>query len=120
MTPVERRDASLEFALRSDQEFDRGGNTMIAAELLWGAVAQALIAVAEISEWPCQGHKGYSLVAARLVELQPGISWRSDIAAADQLHEHFYNRNLGYGELDSRRLAARRALHRAIALLPTQ
>ena len=120
MTPVERRDASLEFAQRSDREFDRDGNTMIAAELLWGAVAHALIALAEINEWPCQGHRGYSLVAARLAELQPGISWQSDIAAADQLHEHFYNRNLGSGELGSRRLAARRALHRAITLLPTQ
>lgn len=118
MTPTERRDASLEFALRSDQEFGRGGNTMIAAELLWGAVAHALLALAEINEWPCQGHRGYSMVAARLEERQPGLPWKSDIAAADQLHGHFYNRDLGSGELDSRRLAARRALHSAIALLP--
>ena len=120
MTPIERRDSSLEFAERSDQEFDHGGNSMIAAELLWGAVAHALIAVAEINEWPCQGHKGYFQVAARLAELQPGLSWESDIAAANQLHRHFYNRNLGSGELESRRLAAQRALHRVIALLPTQ
>lgn len=119
MTPIERRDATLEFAQRSDQEFDHDGNTMIAAELLWGAVAHALIAIAEINEWPCQGHRGYFQVAARLAEGQPGISWQSDIAAADQLHGHFYNRDLSASELNSRRLAARRALHRAIALLPT-
>lgn len=59
MTPIERRDTCLEFAQRSDQELDKGGNTMIAAELMWGAVAQALLAVAEINEWPSQGHRGY-------------------------------------------------------------
>ena len=120
MTPKDRRDTSLEFAQRSDQEFDNGGNTMIAAELLWGAVAHALIAVAAINEWPCQGHSGYFQVARRLAEQQPDIPWQSDIAAADQLHRHFYNRTLSPAELDSRRLAAQRALHRAIALLPTQ
>ena len=120
MTPQERRDMSLEFAQRSDQEFNHGGNTMIAAELLWGAVAIALIAVAEINEWRCQGHRGYFEVARRLGEQQPSAPWQSDIAAADQLHGHFYNRNLGDAELDSRRSAARRALHRAVALLPDQ
>ncbi len=120
MTPQERRDASLEFSQRADQEFDCGGNTMIAAELLWGAVAQALLTVAEINEWPCQGHKGYFQVAARLAERQPHLPWQSDIAAADQLHGHFYNRDLIPGELNSKRLAARRALHGIIALLPDQ
>ncbi len=120
MTPKDRLDTSLEFAQRSDQEFDSGGNTMIAAELLWGAVAQTLIAVAAINEWPCQGHSGYFQVARRLAEQQPDIPWQSDIAAADQLHRHLYNGTLGHAELDSRRSAAQRALHRALALLPTQ
>ena len=59
MTPKARRDTGLEFAQRSDQEFDNDGNSMIAAELLWGAVAHALLGVAAINEWPCQGHSGY-------------------------------------------------------------
>ena len=62
MTPRERRDASLEFAARSDQEFEHGGNSMIAAELLWGAVAQAMIAISEINEWPRHGHGGLPTV----------------------------------------------------------
>ena len=120
MTPRDRLDTSLEFAQRSDQEFDNGGNTMIAAELLWGAVAQILIALAAVNEWPCQGHSGYFQVARRLAEQQPDVPWQSDIAAADQLHQHFYNGNLSPAELDSRRLAAQRALHRGIASLPSQ
>ena len=119
MTPAERRATGVEFAQRSDQEFDRGGNTMIAAELLWGAIAHTLLAIAEINHWPCRGHGGYFQVARRLAEQQPYVSWQSDIAAADQLHRHFYNRNLRSAELDSRRSAAQRALNRTIALLPT-
>ena len=120
MTPTERRAISEEFAQRSDREFDQGGNSMVAAELLWGAVAQGLIALAEINNWPCQGHGGYFQVARRLAGQQPNITWQSDIAAADQLHGHFYNRNLQPAQLDSRRSAAQRALHRIIASLPAQ
>lgn len=120
MTPAERQAASQEFARRSDQEFDHAGNTMIAAELLWGAVAQTLLAIAEVNDWPCQGHAGYFQVARRLAEQQPNVTWQSDIAAADQLHRHFYNRTLRPAELDSRRSAAQRAFHRGVALLRVQ
>ena len=120
MTPTERRAMSRDFAQRSDQEFDHGGNTMIAAELLWGAVAQSLLAIAEDNSWPCQGHGGYFQVARRLAEQQTNVLWQSDIAAADQLHRHFYNRNLQPAELDSRRFAAQRALQRVITLPPAR
>ena len=119
MTPKDRLDTSLEFAQRSDQEFDNGGNNMIAAELLWGAVAQTIIAHAAKNGWPCHGHGGYFEVARRLAEQQPEVPWQSDIAAADQLHGHFYNRNLSPSELDSRRFAAQRAFHRGISFLQT-
>ena len=90
MTASERRAISVEFVQRSDQEFDSGGNTMIAAELMWGAVAHGLLAIAEINEWPCHGHRGYFEVARRLAQQQPNVTWQSDVAAADQLHGHFY------------------------------
>ncbi len=120
MTPTERQAMSREFAQRSDQEFDHGGNTMIAAELLWGAVAQSLLAIAEDNSWPCQGHGGYFQVARRLAEQQPNVPWQSDIAAADQLHGHFYNRDLQPAELNSRRHTAQRALQRAAILPPAK
>ena len=37
MNTQKRLDASMELMERSNQEFNAGGNTMIAAELLWGA-----------------------------------------------------------------------------------
>ena len=94
MTPTERRAVSVEFAQRSEQEFDLGGNHRVAAELLWGAVAQVLIAIAEVNKWPYQGHRGYSEVAKRLAEQQSEPRWQSDIAAADQLHGWCLGNNL--------------------------
>lgn len=117
MTPNERRAASMEFVQRSEQEFDLGGNTMIAAELLWGAVAQCLIAIANTNGWECKGHSGYFQVAKRLAEQHNDPSWRSDAAAADELHSHFYNRHLQPAQMQSRRVAAKRLIHRSINLL---
>ena len=42
MTIDERLHIIGEFIRRSDEEFDDGGNNLIAAELLWGAVAHGL------------------------------------------------------------------------------
>ena len=118
MTPTERRATSLIFAERSDHEFDHGGNTMIAAELLWGAIAHILIAIAETNQWRCEGHKGFIQVANKLHHIHPDKRWTTNVAAADELHRHFYNQNLGERRLDSNRAAARRALDNAFALLP--
>ena len=39
MNTQQRLDASMELLERSNEEFNPGGNTMIAAELLWGALS---------------------------------------------------------------------------------
>ena len=57
MTPQERLATSSELANRSDQEFHQDGNHLIAAELLWGAVAHNLIAAANFHpKWQIRGH----------------------------------------------------------------
>ena len=43
---------SMELLERSTDEFNTGGNTMIAAELLWGAYAQLSLALPELRGWP--------------------------------------------------------------------
>ena len=52
MNTRQRLNASTELMERSNEEFNTGGNTMIAAELLWGAYAQLSLAVAELRGWP--------------------------------------------------------------------
>lgn len=43
MTLQERLDTMTEFANDSDEIFASGGNKLVAAELLWGALAHGLI-----------------------------------------------------------------------------
>ena len=97
MTIDERLHIIGEFIRRSDEEFDGGGNNLIAAELLWGAVAHGLIAIAEINGWRCEGHRGYRAVSVQL----------------DEHGEPF----LGQGELRSRRTAAKRAINRLFPMI---
>ena len=117
MTIDERLHIIGEFIRRSDEEFDDGGNNLIAAELLWGAVAHGLIAIAEINGWRCEGHRGYRAVSVQLDEYSPPGPWRSDTAAAEQLHVHFYQGHLGQGELRSHRTAAKRAINRLFPMI---
>ena len=105
MNTQQRLDASMELLERSNEEFNRGGNTMIAAELLWGAYAQLSLALAELRGWPASGHGAYRNTATNLRDLQGTERWVSDWAAAERLHSHFYQDNLSANELRTARRA---------------
>ena len=115
MTPTERRTASQNLLARSDDEFNNGGDTMIAAELLWGAVAQHLLAAGAVQQppKPISRHSFYGHMATELAAQDPSKQWQSEFAAADQLHRHFYHRNLKTNDLTSRRAAAKRLVANA-------
>ena len=61
-----------EFANHSQRITTDGGNEMIAAELLWGALAQGLIAAPDVNGCSCDGHQGYKKDTRQL----PGNSER--------------------------------------------
>lgn len=106
MNTQQRLDASMELLERSNEEFNTGGNTMIAAELLWGAYAQLSLAMAELRGWPAFGHGAYRNTASNLRDLRGSERWVSDWAAAERLHSHFYQNNLSANELRTARRAA--------------
>ena len=109
MTPQEHLDTSSELEARSDQEFNEGGNRLIAAELLWGAVAHNLIAAADFHpKWQIKGHSYYAFAAGQLALEESNTSWQSDTAQADSLHRHFYNGDLSPADLAARRAVAKR------------
>lgn len=91
---------------RSDREFQASGNEsdpLIAADMLWGAFAQGLIAVARIRGWECVGEDDMKDVSNRLAEMRNETGWRHDFEAAIQLHRHFL-----HGHLDDEELATAR------------
>lgn len=116
MTPEERLDTMSEFSIQSGEIFQGGGNTLVAAELLWGALAHGLIAIADLHGWRCEGHQGYREVGRHLESSTQRSRWRSDVAAGEQLHKHFYQGHLTDAELQRYRAATDQGV-RALATM---
>lgn len=117
MTPQERLLTIRELMELSNNLFESGGNTLVAAELLWGAMAHGLIAIAALRGWRCEGHQGFRETGRQLEAEEMRPRWRSDVAAGEQLHRHFYNRHLGHSEIQRNRAATTRGAENLAHLL---
>lgn len=105
---------------RSDLEFQASGNRwdqLVAADMLWGAFAQGLIAVARIHGWECVGEDDMRDVSNRLAELRNETGWRQDFEAAAQLQRHFLHGHLGEEELATARDSTRRAVFESLRII---
>ena len=94
-------ETAQELRKRADEESRDGGNELVAAELLWGAFAHCLIAVAMNEGLPEGSHGAFRAVARRLDAAQDGNLWRSRFGSAEQLHSHFYHGDLPARELQT-------------------
>ena len=98
---------------RSDREFQAIGNNsdqLLAADMLWGAFAQGLIAVAKIHGWECFNEDDMKDVSSRLAAVQNQDGWRQDFEAAAQLQRHFLHGHLDEEDLATARQSTRRAV----------
>ena len=105
---------------RSDREFQDGGNRsdrLLAADMLWGAFAQGLIAVAKIHGWECVSEDDMKDVSNRLAEMQNQTGWRQDFEAAAQLQRHFLHGHLDEEDLATARQSTRRAVFELLKII---
>ena len=118
MTPQARSQLSQTLLQRSDDEFDSGGNTHIAAELLWGAAAQLLHTVIDTdATLEFTGHDSYRQAAQRVEQLSTEPFDVSDYNAANRLHIHFYQGQLTDKGLKYVRRVTKRLIRRLNAYL---
>ena len=104
MNQEEHLSMARELMRRADQESATdGGNEMIAAEFLWGALAHCLITVAQNEELPHDSHGAFSRIAQHLDAAQGSNEWRSRFGSSEQLHFHFYHGDLPEDELRTHR-----------------
>ena len=101
---------------------NRTGNSLTVVnsngpELLWGAVAHALIAVALEYGWHFDSHSALRSVAIRLEANQERPQWRSDFSVAERFHTHFYHGRLTNRELARDRPKVHRFVNRLLSLL---
>ena len=90
--------------------------TLKGAEMLWGAVAHALIAVALRNGWPYDSHGALKRVAKRLPNV-PGMShWLTEFDVMERFHNHFYHGQMSDSRIASYRPRARRFVDRLLAV----
>ena len=108
-----------ELVRRYQQENEPGGNSMVAAEMLWGAFAHALIAVANEKGWHYDSHGALKRASLRLAQEQNRSMWANDFASAERLHSHFYHGNLSPRFLNNYANDAVRGIRSLMQLLDT-
>ena len=108
-------DLARDFLGRAEAGF-ASGDTLVGAELLWGAAAHALIAVALKEGWPYDSHGALKTVAKWLLDV-PGLpEWLSEFNTAERFHTHFYHGRLTDRRIAADRLKVRRFVGRLLAL----
>ena len=104
-----------EFLDEADAEF-AAGKTLKGAEMLWGAVAHALIAVALRNGWPYNSHGALKRVAKQLPNV-PGVShWLTEFNVMERFHSHFYHGQRSGGRIARYRPRARLFVARLLAV----
>ena len=93
------------------------GDTVAGAELLWGAAAHALIAVALQQGLPYDSHGAFKNVARRQLDDPDLPEWLSEFNVAEQFHKHFYHGRLSVKQLAADPPQVRRFINRLLALI---
>ena len=103
---------ALELLDEAEQEF-AVGKMAKGAEMVWGAVAHALIAVALRQHHPYNSHGAMKNVARQLPNVPGQSHWMTEFDVAEECHSHFYHGHLTDEEL----LDSLRRMHILVARL---
>ena len=115
MTPEERIRAAREFVSLADQFFG-AGNSMVGAEMLWGAVTQIVIVIAIDRKEAIQDHQHRRSTVRNLAIEMNDESIRRDFAEAQRLHVHFYHNDMAPELLGSAVAKTRALINRLLPL----
>ena len=106
---------TLELLDEADAEF-AVGKLMKASEMLWGAAAHALIAVALRQGRPYDSHGALKNTAWHLPNVPGQTHWLTEFDAAERYHNYFYHGQLTDREIQNNRPRVRRFVTRLLAV----
>ena len=115
MTAEERIRAAREFITLADHFFG-AGNSMVGAEMLWGAVTQIVIVIALNRREPIQDHQHRRATVRNLASELGDSSIRRDFSEAQRLHAHFYHNDMPPELLNSAITKTRALINRLLPL----
>ena len=116
MLVAEHAQMALMLLERSREEF-AGGDPLIASEMLWGAAARSILAIATERGWHKDSHGAIKAAARRVSGERGDRRMLTYVDSAEKLHENFYHNNLGAREMAKRREQAEKLIPRLLALL---
>ena len=115
MSPSEHRQVARDFLVASDIEFE-AGEILQGAEKLWGAAAHAVMAAAQLREWPHESHRSLKNAAINLSVEAEDPSIEHLFLAAEKFHRHFYHDSMEDWERDADRPLVHDFVQRVLAL----
>ncbi len=119
MLPAEHSEASRDLQERARLGFGGAGrlDRMIASEMLWGSVAQAIIAVAVARDWPRESHGAFRNAIRLLANQYDDPRLLTFFDSAEKLHQNFYHSNLNAIEVAMRSEQAERLVPRLLSFV---
>ena len=105
---------ALELLEEADAEFEVG-KVVKASEMLWGAAAHALIAVALRQGRPYNSHGALKNTAWHLPNVPGQTHWLTEFDAAERYHNHFYHGQLTDKQIIDNQPRVRRFVARLLA-----
>lgn len=115
-TVAERVAQALEFLDQAEAEF-AVGDTRQAAEKLYGAAVQAIIAASGQRGWEYQSHRANKNAAGQLAEKYDDPFLAAGFTAAEKLHIHFHHGDMEDYQITSDRYTVRKYVERMVNLV---
>ncbi len=115
-TVAERVAQALEFLDQAEAEFATG-DTRQAAEKLYGAAVQAVIAASRQRGWDYQSHRANKNAALRLADEYDDPFLTAGFTTAEKLHIHFHHGDMEDYQITADRYGVRRYVERMVKLV---
>ena len=116
MLTQEHVETARSFIEAADREF-AAGDVLQGSEKMWGAAANAVMAVAQQRGWPFGSHRDLVTAVRRLSDEQGDEALRAGFDAAQMLHANFYHRFMEDFQLDNSREVVRSFVARTLRLM---
>lgn len=115
-TVAERVAQALKFLDQAEAEFGVG-DTRQAAEKLYGASVQAIIAASIQRGWAYNSHRANKNAAGQLAEEYDDLFLAAGFTAAEKFHIHFHHGGMEDYQITADRYAVRRYVERMVRLV---
>ena len=119
MTAAEHAQTARDFLVAADREF-AAGDHLQGSEKLYGAAAQAIIAICQQRGWRYKSHRAMQQAVSELAREHDDPFISAGFFAAERFHENFFHDNLEHYQIEANRPDVHDFVARMLALLAAE